>query len=201
MEAKKDIEATPELLGNLLLVRVVEEIDILHSICEEYGIKVNESQDVKIFQELFIFYFSLFLLVLSSRDIRDINDDEMKEYGKLFLTEARIALFNSELPNIYKEWILDENLFIKIFDRDFRFYYHDQIPFLEKEPLEEAMQLCRCEKENTLQYWAVKFQYQICKILNVLTDILPFMRLWGRCSAIIPEFVSMVLADIRPVLK
>lgn len=166
LENRKKIKITPEILGQGLVSQAVYHTEKLFEICKkpEISFQIDNSKELSIFEELFNFYFSLFSYAPLFNQMSGSNANI---FGKQLLEEAFNAL--SEVP-LDIEAMLDES-FMDIFDKDLRFYYHDQIPDDEKKDLQRVMKFCKGEggdwSDNWLGYLAVKLHYRLCKTLNI----------------------------------
>jgi len=196
------IEVTPEFLGDCLLSIMGSH---LRGLGEENlsfkkgGIQLDESKITPIIQELFTFYYSLLTMVMMDSPHRKMTIEEMKIYGGAFLLSARHALMETEIPYQYKEWVLHDDSFNDIFDSGFGFYFHNQIPENEMEPLQRVMRLCECEEDNLLLYMIVKLQYRLCNILNVQIDTdfwYSFCPLYIYQTETVFSYVKMLKNDI-----
>ncbi len=201
----KDIEATPELLAHTLLAQVFAHCESIDKhLIKRCNLQFEERMDVEIFQQLFIFYYAIFLQVIGSR-FQEIFGERGRagiDYASLFLAEARRAVNNYDLPDQYKQWVLNDDSFNHVFEQDFRFYYHDQISREDLETLDRIARICSCKERNGVLYWAVKLQHRVSKILKTLPrdDFTSFFVLWNCQSIQVTGFVKEVLIRIRPVI-
>jgi len=204
-EANKDIETTPELLAHALLAQVFAHCESIDKhLIKRCNLQLEEHMDVEIFQQLFIFYYATFLQVIGSR-FQEIYSERGRagvDYASLFLAEARRAVSDADLPDQYKQSVLNDVSFRHVFDQGFRFYYHDQISTEEVETLNSIARICSCKERNGVLYWAVKLQHRVSKILKTLPrdDIKSFIALWYCQSTEVIGIVKEVLSKIRPVI-
>lgn len=196
---RKKIKVTPEILGQGL---VLQASDHLWELCElsrkpDIFYQIDDSKVSPIFKELFNFYFSLFSYAPL---FNEMSVFESNIFGRQLLEEAFKAL--SGIPINIDETMLDES-FMEIFDKDLRFYYHDQIPEDEKEELHRVMHFCKGEEgewsDNWLGYLAVKLHYRLCKILNISLEdnFISFIGLYIFNMTTVTSFYTGVLKKIK----
>lgn len=206
---QKHLQVTPEILGKTLVCQVTFHLQGLYELDEKenLGLIIDATKDLLIFQNTFNFYYSLFYLVVVSQIKSDV---EMNMYGKLFLEEARMALTDAEMPKQYKRWALNDDSFSTAFDRDFIYYYHDQIQKKDLEDIRILMKILKCEKDNRLHYSTLKLQYRLCRLLNILPigdstepieDFESFLALWIHQVNSVIGFVEKVLGTLQPVMS
>lgn len=199
-----EIEATPELLGNALVLQVGYHFDDLYKLNDTPDIYVDESAASIVCAQLFYFYHSLFAFAPA---FNDMNTSEMDRIGSLMLNESFIALDNSDFSDVCKQLIITHEKSTEFFDFFFRFYYHDEIPEKHKEGLQQVMTLCKQKRgdwsDSPLGYLTVKLQYMLCcEVLRMSPedDFKSFLAVWIYNINTVTTFFSKVLTKIRPVL-
>src|SRR5262245_48475232 len=138
-------QTTPEMLGLALLSIVGHEVESITENLEKSNVSLDDYQWVEILQQVFMFYYSVFLLVIGTRysSVYEPSGDKL-DYASLFLEEARKALAGADLPDHYKEWTTSMLQFQEIVEAGFNFYYNDIVPEAEAQGVEQVLRLASC---------------------------------------------------------
>lgn len=196
---EKERQTTPEMLGLVLLSVVGHEFESIADNLEKSTVSLDDYQWVEILQQVFVFYYSVFLLVIGSRypSVYESTGSEF-DYASLFLKEARKALADGDLPKHYKDWTSNTPQFQDIIERGFSFYYHDIVPEAEAQGLEQVLRLASCETKDGPMYWSAKLQHRLRQIVP-LSDFYLFSKLYLCNSTSVIELVKRLLVNIQPV--
>src|SRR5688572_20477975 len=86
-------QTTPKMLGLVLVSVVGHEFESIADNLEKANVSLDDYQWVEILRQVFMFYYSVFLLVIGTRypSVYESTGSEL-DYTSLFLEEARKAL-------------------------------------------------------------------------------------------------------------
>jgi len=203
----EEIEITPREFGAVMVDHVFKQWVRLHEKAEGY-MESFSSEEVSVFQlwslqELFCFFYSLFSLAISSK----LSDRELTAYGSRLLLEARETMIEgmaeNNLPEAFQEWLQDDDQFNAIFNKNFRYYYHDQVDAEDMNDLERLMRRTQLKDKNTspILYLTLKLVFQLTSKLRILDDLVAFLKQWYFYADFIPSVTSGVLSKVQPIMK
>jgi hypothetical protein len=197
---EKETQTTPEMLGLTLLGVVGHEFNSIADTLEESNVSLDDYQRVEILQQVFMFYYSVFLLVIGTRypSMCESTGSEL-DYGSLFLEEARKALADTDLPEHCKDWTSDMAQFQDIVRRGFSFYYHDTIPEEEAQTLEQVLKLTSCKAKDGPMYWSAKLQHRLNQIEPLKPNFKLFITLYLCNSIAVTELMKHILLKTQPL--
>jgi len=200
-------QVSPIFLAFAISTAVNEHLKLLLTACEKFGIHITREQTKKLNAELLSLHYFLSTIFLN----KYISGNQFE----LFVLRARVALLDILPKNGIGNWLLNFNPFAKnrkdnelevslfeIFQKNERFYIHDELSEEEKRELASDLTFFEIKedvyKNNIFTQFLIKSSYRISDILSVRENPARFIPLCVANRSII-ETSFEVAQKIRPV--
>ncbi len=201
------MQVSPIFLAFAILTADNEHLKLLLTACEKFGIRITREQTKKLNAELLSLHYFLITIFLN----KYISGNQLT----LFVLRVRVALLDILPKNGIGNWLLNFNPFAKsrkdneleislleIFQKNERFYIHDELSEEEKRELASDLTLFETKedvyKNNIITQFLIKSNYRISDILSVRENPARFIPLCIVNRSII-ETSFKVAQKIRPV--